>query len=695
MIIPTINPKIPLIAFGNIKMFAIPSIADYNWNVIIYSHRMGQQPLLRLHPSAIFCSNLHLQIYPRGGTPLDTKTITHNLSPNRDQTHALYLQPGTVLEDRYQIKGIIGTGGMGAVYRSRDLRFSALKPVAIKEIVAQVKDEAIRKTLVSNFEREANLLATLNHSAIPKIHDYFTIDNHSYLVMEFVNGKNLETILDEKEDLFPVNQVVAWAIELCDVLHYLHTREPKQIIFRDMKPANVMITPSNHIVLVDFGIAKKFEAGQKGTMIGTEGYSPPEQYRGEASPQVDIYALGATLHHLLTGIDPRDEPPFTFAERPIRQLNPEVPVELETIVETALRYNASDRFEDAATIKKTLLSMARKSSVLYSNKATASIQQDYEIKPAWTFECEDEVRGSAGYNNGRIFIGSYDNNVYALNATTGEFIWKYAAEGGIVSTPAVYNEIIYFGSEDQRVHAVSESQGRVIWTYYTDGPVRSSPVIRDRHIFVGSDDGFLHVVNAKSGRRALKIDAGAPVRSSPLVTNDEVYFGTESGDLICSDFHGKIQWRASAKRAITSSPRIQENVVYFGSLDSMLYALDAKTGWTIWQFRMKGGTISTPYVTEHFVYIGSSDGYIYCINLQSSKKVWQFQTEHQISSSPTIYKDALYCGGVDGNIYCLDYNKGHLRWKYSTGAPISSSPIIHNDIVYIGSMNNHLYALPI
>ena len=226
------------------------------------------------------------------------------------------------------------------------MRFTVVKSVAVKEMTNRAREELVRDTIVKNFEREANILATLNHPAIPKIHDYFTIGTQSYLVMEFVQGNSLEFLLNQSQGFFPESQVITWAIELCDVLQSLHSHHPEPIIFRDMKPANIMISPDNRVILVDFGIAKTFQSGQKGTMIGTEGYSPPEQYRGEASQMVDIYALGATLHHILTRKDPRIEPPFTFSERPIREINPSVSLELESVVNTALQYNATDRFKD-------------------------------------------------------------------------------------------------------------------------------------------------------------------------------------------------------------------------------------------------------------------------------------------------------------------------------------------------------------
>jgi len=583
---------------------------------------------------------------------------------------------------------------MSTVYRALDMRFSVEKQVAVKEMINRARDDLLRTTAVQIFEREANILASLSHPAIPKIHDYFTIGKLSYLVMEFIPGQNLEIIINQTQGFLQESLIIRWAVDLCNVLEYLHKQQPQPIIFRDMKPGNIMITPGNNISLVDFGIAKSFQAGQKGTMVGTEGYSPPEQYRGEASPAVDIYSLGATMHHALSKKDPRMETPFTFTERPIREINPNISIEIETVVETALQYNVSDRFPDAATMRDSLISTARKTGAMDMFGKTEVFTDTQSIKPLWSFECEDEIRGSATYNEGMVCVGTYDNNLYALNSATGEFIWKYAADGGIVSKPAIFEQNIYFGSEDERLHVISPHSGRVVWTYYTEGPIRSSPHIADRHIFIGSDDSHLHIINAASGRRVHKIDLGAPIRSTPLVLDGKIYVGTETGDFFCLNFQGRIKWRSRAKRAITSSPTIDDNVVYYGSIDGFLYAADAKTGWGIWRFRMNKGTISSPCVVENLVFVGSADGNIYCIDKRSSKEVWRFTTEHQVSSSPIVYNESLYCGGTDGNLYCINYKTGQLRWLFKTMGSITATPMIHEDIIYFGSMDKHVYALP-
>ena len=581
---------------------------------------------------------------------------------------------------------------MGSVYRSRDLHFpNVVKLVAVKEMVNTAPDPLVRQTIVQNFEREANLLATLNHPAIPRIYDYFSQDDRSYLVIEYIHGKDLEAIITETEGFLAEEQVLGWAIELCDVLSFLHNHKPDPIIFRDMKPSNVMIDHNGNVKLIDFGIAKTFQVGQKGTMIGTEGYSPPEQYRGEATPLADLYALGATLHHALTRRDPRMEPPFSFAERPIRKINHNVTTELEAVISTSLQYNPEDRFPNADDMKEALLASARKTGML--SKVTSLINPSSTIKPLWVFACEDEIRGTPLHYQNTIYIGCYDHNLYAINAADGKFLWKYPTEGGIVSRPSAYEDNIYFGSEDQRLHAIGARSGKVVWTYFAEAAIRSSPRIAEGHIFIGADDFHLHAVNLNNGRATWKFETANAIRSTPYVANELIFFGNEDGDFFAIDFRGEMKWRFHAKRAVTSSPTIAEEKVLFSSLDSTLYALDHHNGWVIWRFRLGKGSISSPCSTEDLVFVGAADGFIYAVDARTAKESWRFRTEHQVSSSPVIYKDSLYCGSVDGQLYCLEYKTGRLRWKFATEGQIIGSPVVFDDIVYIGSTDHQIYAL--
>jgi serine/threonine-protein kinase len=267
------------------------------------------------------------------------------------------LTSGAILRNRYRIQRRIGGGGMGSVYLAEDLVFRRL--IAVKEMIEMFADEAAREKSIADFQREAELLARLDHPAIPTIFDYFFDDSRGryYLVMKYIDGGDLATqlrLLGGKIDELVVTQ---WGVEICEVLDYIHSQTPP-IIYRDLKPANLMLDNHNRIMLVDFGIARVVAPTQKGvTAIGTAGYAPPELFAGHVEPASDIYSLGATMFHLLTGHDPQDHPLviFDFAKNPRpRQIDPNITPEMEAMIIKAVEYKCEDRYAAVSILGKEL-----------------------------------------------------------------------------------------------------------------------------------------------------------------------------------------------------------------------------------------------------------------------------------------------------------------------------------------------------
>lgn len=626
--------------------------------------------------------------------PAAKATQTRQVStPKPDVAQEGLLQAGEQLQNRYKILGIIGIGGMGAVYKAQDLRFpGVLRLCAVKEMINTASDPQVRQMIVRNFEREASILATLSHPSIPQVYDYFTEGARSYLVMEFVTGKDMEARLAEIEGFFAEEQVVDWAVQLCDVLSYLHNHKPRPIIFRDLKPSNIMLDDHFRIRLVDFGIAKLFQSGEKGTMIGTEGYSPPEQYKGVAEPRGDIYSLGATLHHLLSKQDPRLEPPFSFHERPIHKTNPTVSRDLVEVIDKALEYDVNKRWGSAEEFKRGLA--ATRSSGESVHGATQVFDTGI-VKPIWKFACEDEIRGSVAVSDGMVFAPSYDHNVYALSAETGKFQWKYPAEAGIATKPWVSEGMVVFGSIDKVVYSVDARTGRLLWTLPTKGKVFSSPYGAFGHIFIGSDDRQLYAVHQMSGRRAWTYGADGEIRVQPLVTDSLIVFACNMGYVYALTLDRSIRWRFSTRRSILASPVIHEGLVFVGAMDGNFHAIDARSGWSAWKYRTNGAIVSTAVVWEGIVYFGSADGHMYALDTGDGRVVWRYQTENQVTGSPCVYEGSVYFGGVDGGLYCLDAHSGAVRWRYQTDGPITGAPAIDDDIIYVGSSDNYVYAFPV
>ncbi len=258
----------------------------------------------------------------------------------------------TLLGGRYQLESRIGQGGMGAVYKASDTRFNN-RSVAIKEMSRAGLTPSRIQEAEDAFERESQLLADLVHPNLPRIYDYFTEEERSYLVMDFIEGETLEDYLEHKGGgPVTLEQALDWGMQLCDVLNHLHTHHPP-IIFRDLKPSNVMIS-NGHIYLIDFGIARIFKPGQSHDTVafGSPGFAAPEQYgKAQSTPRSDIYSLGALLHCLLTGVDPSEQP---FFFRPASELNPAVPAELEQLLMRMLELKVENRPASAKEVEKAL-----------------------------------------------------------------------------------------------------------------------------------------------------------------------------------------------------------------------------------------------------------------------------------------------------------------------------------------------------
>jgi serine/threonine protein kinase len=335
------------------------------------------------------------------------------------------IAPNTLLQNRYLVLKQIGQGGMGAVYIATDQRFGST--VALKETF--FTDPGLRKA----FEREARLLNHLRHPALPRVSDHFTEEEGQFLVMEYIAGDDLAEKLKERGGAFTLSEVLNWADQLLDALDYLHTQEPS-IIHRDIKPQNLKLTPRNAIVLLDFGLAKGTSAMQTkvtatGSVFGySRNYAPLEQIQGAGTdPRSDIYSLGATLYHLITGVTPPDALTRATAVLngqpdpllPANEVHEQVTPAVAEVLSKAMAQNSSQRPQTAAAMREGMREAARQghttatSATRETSAASGSVSNVYEqdtqlmfaavpaTKTGETAAAEETgtVRGAAGSTN--------------------------------------------------------------------------------------------------------------------------------------------------------------------------------------------------------------------------------------------------------------------------------------------------------
>ena len=452
-------------------------------NALLYCDRCGAAN----RASALFCSACGQQLHTQGQQGgQNTGLLIYN----------------SLLKQRYRILQQVGKGGFGAVYKAADTQFGD-RLVAIKEMSQASLTPQETAEATDAFKREAMLLAGLTHPNLPRIYEQFTDMGRWYLVMDFIEGETLEDALSKLPgNRLPIDKTLEIAIQLCGVLDYLHMRQPP-IVFRDLKPANVMLAANGHIYLIDFGIARHFKPGQsKDTAaLGSTGYAAPEQYgRAQSTPRADLYALGATLHQLLTGNDPSDTP-FQFA--PLRLTGLPFLSRLQQLLTQMLDMDTSKRPASAAFIRQELQAMSTQLLIARTNPLPPSLPPGYQppasLPPTPAPTIQRKAAGAASSAsipapaNMRFSCSGHTSRITAVAwSPDGKHLASasYDKSARIWDSTNGYREIVYRGHVD-RVQAVAWSpDGKRVASASSDRTVQIWDAITGRSLFTYHGHGL-------------------------------------------------------------------------------------------------------------------------------------------------------------------------------------------------------------
>ena len=529
--------------------------------------------------------------------------------------------PNVLIRQRYHVIAQIGKGGFGAVYKAEDgelgNRIVAVKEMSQRGLTTQEIAEA-----ADAFKREALLLAGLLHPNLPRIYEHFFDAGHWYLVMDFIEGETLEDYLSSSgKSHLPVEEALDIGIQLCAVLDYLHTQQPP-IIFRDLKPANVIRTANGHLYLIDFGIARHFKLGQARDTVafGSPGYAAPEQYgKAQTTPQSDIYSLGAMLHQLLTGSDP-SEKPFHFAAMG-KGVQP-VPVRLEKLVMQMVEMDEDRRPASMVAVKQELQHIAtalasgqvdmvlpRKRPLRYGQRdsALASGQVDIALPPVparpasiaalgtvlCTFRAHHSVRSLAWSPDGTRIVTAGDSNaVQVWDARSGLVMLTYNGHTNVVRAVAWSPDgtRIVSGSEDRTAQVWDAENGSPILTYHGHShyvnAVTWSP--DGKYIASASIDRTVQVWEPATGQKALTYLDHAEVIY-------QVAWSPDGSRVASGSFDGKVRvWYASngnnvyicrGHTALVRAVAWSRDSQYIASGDYSVHVWHSGTGYLVRMYR--------------------------------------------------------------------------------------------------------------
>lgn len=638
---------------------------------------------------------------------------------------------GSIVHYTYKIKRVLGQGGMGCVYYAYHTELGQYR--ALKEMIPPPGNKHDLQEMQRLFLQEGRILRQLQNKHLPLVYDAFIDNGHWFLIMDYIDGETLADIQKRQGGPIPEARVSSWLEQLCDVLEYLHEQHPP-VIFRDLKPSNIMLQRDGTLKLIDFGIARLFNREQSHDTFTpvTHGYSPLEQYgQGQTDQRSDIYALGKTIWTLLTGSSPNKNP--SVQERMAREIVPDVSQQLDMLIQHMVKVEPSQRPTSIAEVRRELLPMttllhpiSSPRSVIVHKKGALFIGvtlvlvlllltvqvlghisiMNYSIRSTIQPTKASTTHTTTSFparlpirfpHQAVIYTISQSNKIYALDTTSGNSPWQYQLPQS-VSQFIVANNRLYLVLSNNSIYAEDASSGTILW-HHQMGSTVESLIATQKTIFISSVDEAVYALHANNGNLIWRyVTAGQNGVLLAGVTNNAIFAAADMGQYFAAgntlyaidEGTGNVLW-SSPILETNSLPLVAGTAVYVGGdITGLAEAFQSSNGKNLWSRNASYG-FSSPTLSNGVLYLSTQNNVVYALQAATGSILWQragAKLTNAFNQTPVVNGTIVYNWG-DGYLYALRASDGTTLWQTTLAGSVP--PVVTNNVVCT-LRNGTLYA---
>jgi serine/threonine-protein kinase len=636
---------------------------------------------------------------------------------------------------RYELIAEIGRGGMGVVYRAYEAALD--RTIALKVLAPELADQP---GFVARLRREAISAARLRHPNIALLYEFGQADDTAFLAMEYLPGRSLRQLLEDGP--LPAERALGILDQIAQALDYAHSMG---IVHRDVKPSNILVSPADQAMLIDFGLAEVSECTlltADSAVLGTPHYMAPEQAAGRGvGERGDQYALAAVAYEMLTGVPPFHGRAATAVVHahiyelppPPTERRPALPVAVNGVLLRALAKQPLDRYPSLADFIAALRAALAPAPVLRPRWSTrrrvmlagalglaltmivllvmllvrgsggSTVLRD-TVRGAertgvplarqiiWAHSAEPNLIGGPApvAADDTLVVGTLDGQVQGIQASSGEPRWRKGGGQSPFGAPSSGAGMVFVGSADEYVYGLSLDTGGMIWSHKVTGVTLAAPTLDGDRLLVITDQGYIAMLQSGSGQ--VIWDRPLAQSTHPPTLSDGRIFVSAGTKLFALDARdGAVDWIFDAPSALTTRPVIADDMVVVGSERGLLYALRIADGELHLRYQSSGALSAAPATGPGALYLADQSGAITAISPVSASVLWRFEAGAAITASPLLADGKLLFGAANGMFYTLDARSGQQLARVQLGGSVVSAPALGDGLIFVRA--DKIYAL--